>query len=176
GSGPVPEMPAFREAYGLTAAMTSGVDLLRGMARMANIEILEIPGVTDGPDNDYVAQAEGAIAALKNYDLVVIHIESPDEAGHGGHLDEKIRAIEAIDKEVIGRLRQYRGDELRLLAMPDHPTPLGLRTHTREPVPFLLYGPGFSAGGAQGFTEPEAAATGVFIEDGYTIMEKLVRE
>ncbi|MCJ7605964.1 MAG: cofactor-independent phosphoglycerate mutase, partial [Dehalococcoidales bacterium] len=108
GSGPVPEMPAFREVYGLTAAMTSGVDLLRGMARMADIKILEIPGVTDGPDNDYVAQAEGAIAALKNYDLVVIHIESPDEASHGGHLDEKIRAIEAIDKEVIGRLRQYR--------------------------------------------------------------------
>ena len=134
-------MPAFKKAYGLNAAMTSGVDLLRGLAKMAGMEILDIKGVTDGPDNDNAAQADGALEALKKNDLVVIHIEAPDEAGHGGHIDEKIEAIENIDKEVVGRLREYRGD-LRVLVMPDHPTPITVRTHIADPVPFLLWGKG----------------------------------
>jgi 2,3-bisphosphoglycerate-independent phosphoglycerate mutase len=173
GSGQVPEMPAFKKSYGLAAAMTSGVDLLRGLAKMADMEILNIKGVTDGPDSDNAAQAVGALEALKKHDLVVVHIEAPDEAGHGGYIDEKINAIEKIDEQVIGRLRDYRGD-LRVLIMPDHPTPITVRTHTADPVPFLLWGKGISANGAKRFTEAEAKRTGVFIGEGYKIMGKLV--
>ncbi len=173
GSGQVPEMPDFQKSYGITAAMTSGVDLLRGLAKMADIEILDIKGVTDGNDNDNAAQAEGALAALQKHDLVIVHIEAADEAGHGGLLDEKIDAIEKIDKEVVGRIRRYRGG-LRALIMPDHPTPVTVRTHIPDPVPFLIWGQGVRATNAVRFTEPEAKRTGVLVEEGYKIMSKLV--
>jgi 2,3-bisphosphoglycerate-independent phosphoglycerate mutase len=175
GSGEVPEMPSFAETYGLKAALTSGVDLLRGLAKMAGMEVLNIKGVTDGPDNDNAAQASGALAALKKNDLVVIHIEAPDEAGHEGLIEEKIKAIEAIDAQVVGRLQQYSGD-LRVLVMPDHPTPISVRTHTPDPVPFLIWGKGVKPNGAARFTEAEAKSTGVFIAQGYKIMGRLVEK
>lgn len=167
-------MPAFRQAYGLSAAMTSGVDLLRGLARMAGMEILNIKGITDGPDNDYKAQVGGALAVLDKDDLVVIHVEAPDEAGHGGDIDGKIEAIQRVDAEMVSRLRAYRGDDLRVLILPDHPTPIQVRTHTADPVPFLLWGKGFAANGARRFTEAEAQKTGFFLEEGYKIMGRLV--
>ena len=162
GSGQVPEMPAFKKSYGLNAAMTSGVDLLKGLAKMAGMEILNIKGVTDGPDNDNIAQAVGALEALKKHDLVVVHIEAPDEAGHGGFIDEKIKAIEKIDEEVVGRLRDYPGD-LRVLIMPDHPTPITVRTHTADPVPCLLWGKGIRTNGAKRFNEAESRRPVVFV-------------
>jgi 2,3-bisphosphoglycerate-independent phosphoglycerate mutase len=173
GSGKVPDMPQFKQVYGLSAAMTSGVDLLRGLAKMAGMKVLAIPGVSDGPDNDYAAQGAGAIKALEEYDLVVIHIEAPDEAAHAGSIDDKIEAIQRIDREVISRLRSWREGDLRLLVMPDHPTPIKVQTHTDEPVPFLLWGEGFKPNGAERFTEAEAKSTGLFIEDGYKIMGRL---
>jgi len=173
GSGELPEMPAFKRVYGLNAAMTSGVDLLKGMARMAGMDVLDTKGVTDGSDNDNVAQAEGALEALKRYDLVAVHIEAPDEAAHGGLIEEKIEAIQKIDAEVVGRLRAWRGGDLRVLVMPDHPTPIKLRTHTGDPVPFLIWGKGIKANGAGRFTEAEAGKTGVFLEEGYKIMGRL---
>ena len=174
GSGQVPDMPAFKKVYGLKAAMTSGVDLLRGLARMVGMDILDIKGVTDGPDNDNAAQAAGALGSLKSHDLVVVHIEAPDEAGHEGDTDGKIEAIQKIDEEVISRLLACRGEDLRVLIMPDHPTPIKVRTHTAEPVPFLIWGKGIKPGGAKRFTENEAKRTGVFINEGYKIMGKLV--
>jgi len=174
GSSRVPEMPAFKQIYGLDAAMTSGVDLLRGLARMVEMDVLEIPGVTDGLDNNYAAQAVGALEALEKHDLVTIHIEAPDEAAHAGSIDDKIEAIQRIDREVVSRLRFWRGDALRLLVMPDHPTPIKTRTHSNEPVPFMLWGAGFAGNGAKRFTETEAVKTGLFIDPGYNIMDKLV--
>ncbi|OGN95987.1 MAG: cofactor-independent phosphoglycerate mutase [Chloroflexi bacterium RBG_13_51_18] len=173
GSSRAPEMPSFIESYGLKAAMTSGVDLLRGLAKMADMTVLNIKGVTDGSDNDNAAQVNGALEALKKNDLVVVHIEAPDEAGHGGLIDEKIKAIEDIDKQVVSRLRQYKGD-LRVLIMPDHPTPISVRTHTHDPVPFLIWGKGVNSSWSARFTEAEARGTGVFIGEGYKIMGKLV--
>jgi 2,3-bisphosphoglycerate-independent phosphoglycerate mutase len=173
GSGQVPAMPSFKQAYGLSAAMTSGVDLLRGLAKMAGMTVLNIKGVTDAIDSDNVAQAKGALKALKKHDLIVIHIEAPDEAGHGGHTDEKIKAIEDVDAEVVSRLREYKGD-LRILVMPDHPTPITTRTHSPDPVPFLMWGSGITANGAARFTETQAKAAGVFMADGYKIMGKLL--
>jgi len=174
GSGQIPDMPSFKQVYGLKAALTSGVDLLRGLGRMLGMDILEIAGVTDGLDNDYSAQALGALKALAQHDLVVIHIEAPDEAAHIGSIDDKVEAIQRIDKEVISRIRAYREDDLRVLVMPDHATPIKAQTHIAEPVPFLLWGAGFTANGAKRFTEVEAEKTGFFIENGYNIMGRLV--
>jgi 2,3-bisphosphoglycerate-independent phosphoglycerate mutase len=170
GSGRAPEMPKFREVYSLGAALTSGVDLLKGLARMLGMEVLEIPGVTDGLDNDYAAQTIGALEALKKHDLIVIHIEAPDEAAHAGSIDDKIAAIQRVDSEVISRLK----GGLRVLVLPDHPTPIKLRTHSGEPVPFLLWGEGFSTNGGKRFTEVEAKSTGLFMEDGYKIVGRLI--
>ncbi len=174
GSGKVTDMPPFKQIYGIEAAMTSGVDLLRGMARMAGMKVLDVPGVTDGQDNDYTAQAVGAVEALEERDLVVIHIEAPDEAGHSGSIDDKIEAIQRVDKEVVSKLRGWRPNTLRVLVMPDHPTPIKTQTHSPDPVPFLLWGQGFTANGAKKFTEAEAAKTGLFIDPGYNIMNRLV--
>ncbi len=174
GTGKVPDMPPFKQVYGVDAAMTSGVDLLRGLAQMTEMEILDIPGVTDGQDNDYAAQAVGAVKALDEHGLVVVHIEAPDEAGHAGSIDDKIEAIQRVDREVLSRLRNWREDNLRLLVMPDHPTPIQIQTHTDEPIPFMLWGAGFTPNGAKRFTETEAKSTGFFIDQGYNIMSRLV--
>ncbi len=175
GSGKIPDMPAFKQVYGLEAAVTSGVDLLRGLAQMAGMDTLDIPGVTDGLDNNYAAQAAGALEALAEHDLVVIHIEAPDEAAHSGSIDDKIEAIRRIDAEVLNQIRFWRPETLRVLIMPDHPTPIKIQTHSPDPVPFLLWGPGFTANGARRFAEAEAAKTGLFIDPGYNIMGRLTR-
>jgi 2,3-bisphosphoglycerate-independent phosphoglycerate mutase len=175
GSGEIPKLPSFKKVQGISAAMTSGVDLLRGLAKMAGIDNLDIPGVTDRMDNDFTAQVAGAVKALDNHDLVVIHIEAPDEAAHGGHIDEKIKAIERADKEVMGRLLVYKKDSLRVLAMPDHATPIEVRTHVADPVPFMLWGSGLKTASAREFSEKEAKNSGIFIRDGYTIMRKLIQ-
>jgi len=174
GSGKVPDMPAFKQIYGLNAAITSAVDVVRGLARMMGMGVLDILGVKDGLDNDYVAQAVGALTALKEYDLVVIHIEATDEAAHAGSIDDKIEAIQRVDREVLSRIRSWRPDNLRTLIMPDHPTPIKTQTHSGEPVPFMLWGPGFIPNGAKRFTEAEAKSTGFFIEEGYKIMDRLI--
>ena len=175
GSGRMPVLPPFNELYGLRAAVTTGVDLLRGLGQIANMSILQIPGVTDGPDNNYAAQAVGGLEALKDYDIVIIHIEAPDEAGHAGLVEEKIKAIEKIDSEVVSRIRSWRQDKLRVLAMSDHPTPVKKRTHTSDPVPLLLWGDGFKTNGAKRFTEAEAKTTGLTVDQGYKIMNTLIR-
>jgi len=174
-SGEVPELPSYQKLYGLQGSMISAVDLLRGIGQMAGLENLIIPGVTDGPDNDYVAQANGALKALEQKDLVIIHVEAPDEAGHSGSIEQKIKAIEKTDQEIVSRLRDYKADKLRLLIMPDHPTPIELKTHSREPVPFLLWGPGFKANGTRRLTEAEASLSGFFVQPGYVIINKLIK-
>ncbi|UCG10369.1 MAG: cofactor-independent phosphoglycerate mutase [Dehalococcoidia bacterium] len=174
GSGQAPSMPAFKPVYGVSAAMTSAVDLLRGLARMMGMAVLVIAGVSDGPDNDYAAQANGALTALKEHDLVVIHVEAPDEAAHSGSVEDKVTAIQMVDKEVVSRLGTYQPGNLRVLIMPDHPTPIEIRTHSPDPVPFMLWGPGFSANVARRFTEAEAAKTGLFVDPGYNLMGRLI--
>ncbi|MDI6843633.1 MAG: cofactor-independent phosphoglycerate mutase [Anaerosomatales bacterium] len=163
----------FSEARGIRAALTSGVDLLNGLAVLFGIDRLQIEGVTDGADTDYAAQAEGALAALASHDLVVVHVESPDEEGHAGDVEGKIEAIEAIDREVVGRMRRY-GEPLRILCMPDHPTPIALKTHVGEPVPFVLHGPGLSGAGSRSFSERTAKETGLLVDPGRLVMDMLL--
>ena len=174
GSGKIPDMPAFKEVYGLDAAMISGVDIMRGLARMIGMEVLDIPGVTGDLNNDYMAQAIGALEALLRHDMVVIHVEATDEAAHAGLANDKIEAIQGVDKEIVARLRTWDSDALHVLILPDHSTPIEIQTHIADPVPFILWGPGFIANGAKRFTEVEAKGTGVFINEGYNIMGKLV--
>jgi len=174
GSDKIPDIPAFKQVYGLDAAVTSAVDVIQGLAQMMGIEVLEIPGVKDGMDNDFAGQATGALTALDEYDLIVIHIEATDEAAHVGSIDDKVEAIRMVDSEVISRISAWRGDVLRVLIMPDHPTPIEIRTHSPDPVPFMFWGKGFTANGASRFTEAEAAKTGLFIDPGYNIMSRLV--
>jgi 2,3-bisphosphoglycerate-independent phosphoglycerate mutase len=163
----------FREVRGVRAALTSGVDLLNGLAVLFGIDRLAIPGVTDGADNDYAAQIAGALAALDDHDLVVVHVESPDEEGHAGDVEGKIAAIEAIDREIAGVLVE-RLAEMRVLAMPDHPTPIELMTHVGAPVPFVRAGPGVRANGGVAFTEAAAAATGLLVDPGRGVMDMLL--
>jgi 2,3-bisphosphoglycerate-independent phosphoglycerate mutase len=165
----------FRRRRGVTAAMTSGVDLLNGLAVLTGIDRLDIPGVTDGPDNDYAAQAEQALRALGRYDLVVIHVETPDEAGHAGDVAAKVAGIEAIDREIVSRARDF-GDGLKILCMPDHPTPIAMKTHVGEPVPFVLSGPGIAHNGAAAFDEASAASTLLLVDPGRGVMDLLLAE
>jgi len=163
----------FSAKRGVSAAMTSGVDLLGGLAVLTGIDRLDIPGVTDGADNDYVAQAEGGLAALADHDLVVIHVESPDEEGHAGSMRGKIEAIETIDREVVSRVMAHPGP-LRVLAMPDHPTPIALKTHVGDPVPFILWGEGVEPNGAEAYSEATAESTGVLLDPGRQVMDELL--
>lgn len=177
GSGRLPVMPAFKEVRGLDAAMTSGVDVMRGLAQMVGIQVLDIPGVTGGPDNDYASQAIGALEALRSCDMAIIHIEATDDAAHAGLADEKIAAIEAVDREIVGRLLAWSGDDFRVLVLPDHSTPIEVQTHVADPVPFVLWGAGFATTGRSrglAFTEKEAERTGVFIHEGSDIMARLI--
>jgi len=173
GSDKPPQMPSFRESYGLKASVTSAVDVIRGLSMMLAIDRLEIPGVTDGLDNDFNGQVSGALESLKKYDLTVVHIEAPDEEGHHGSVDNKVEAIQRIDTDVISRLIVREHDSLRVLVMPDHPTPIEIRTHSNDPVPFLMWGEGFSSNGGSRFTETEALKTGLSIDPAYTIMKML---
>ena len=152
------------------------MDLLRGLGAMAGMRNLKIDGVTDGIDNDYAAQINGALEALNDNDMVVVHIEAPDEMGHRGSIADKIRAIEQIDSEVMGRLLAWKDHELKVLVMPDHPTPIKIKTHCAEPVPFLIWGGGAKHTAGLRFTESEAGKTGITVEPGYKIMDLFVRQ
>lgn len=174
GKAPGGIEPFVGRRGGVRAALTSGVDLLNGLAVLFGIERLQIAGVTDGPDTDYAAQAIGALAALEEHDLVIVHVESPDEAGHSGDAEGKIAAVEAIDREVVGRIAGS-ADDLRILAMPDHPTPIELKTHCGEPVPFVLHGPGITSNGAETYDEAAAGGTGLVVDPGHAVMDLLLR-
>jgi 2,3-bisphosphoglycerate-independent phosphoglycerate mutase len=141
GQGKRPSMPTFWEKYGIEGAVISAVDLTKGLGVYAGFEVINVPGATGWLDTNYVGKAEHALFALKTKDFVYLHVEAPDEAGHTGDLKNKIRAIEDFDEFIVGNIihgmKQF--DEYRILALPDHPTPLEIRTHSAEPVPFVLY-------------------------------------
>ena len=141
GQGKRPSMPTFREKYGIEGAVISAVDLTKGLGVYAGFEVITVPGATGWLDTNYVGKAEHALFALNTKDIVYLHVEATDEAGHTGDLKNKIRAIEDFDEFIVGNImhgmKQF--DEYRILALPDHPTPLEIRTHSAEPVPFIIY-------------------------------------
>lgn len=175
GVAPV-QLPTFEETYHKRAALSSGVDLLYGLAKLFGIDALHIEGVTDGSDTDYVAQVEGAFASLDTHEVTIVHVEAPDEMGHAGDMEGKIAAIEAIDQHIMTRIYTYaqHHEGVRVLAMPDHPTPLALKTHVREPVPFLLWGTAIDADEATFYDERSARAGGWVLDPGYMVMQELL--
>jgi 2,3-bisphosphoglycerate-independent phosphoglycerate mutase len=174
GSGKIPAIPAFREVHGLDAAVISAVDIVRGLARMTGLAVLDVPGVTGDMNNDYVSQGMGTLEALAKYDMVVVHVEATDEAAHAGLIEDKIEGIEQVDEQIVSRVRFWDKDALRVLILPDHATPVETQTHVGDAVPFVLWGPGFKPGGAKRFTEAEARGTGVFVEQGFDIIRRLI--
>jgi 2,3-bisphosphoglycerate-independent phosphoglycerate mutase len=141
GQGKRPSLPTFKEKYGLEGAVISAVDLTKGLGVYAGFEVITVPGATGWIDTNYVGKAEHALFALKTKDIVYLHVEAPDEAGHTGDVKNKIKAIEDFDEFIVGNIvhgmKQF--DEYRILVLPDHPTPIEIRTHSAEPVPFALY-------------------------------------
>ncbi|MEW5895774.1 MAG: cofactor-independent phosphoglycerate mutase [Candidatus Omnitrophota bacterium] len=178
GQGLKTKLPKFKELYGIEGAIISAVDLVNGIGILAGLQIIKVPGATGYYDTDYRAKAEYALKALKKNDLVFIHIEAPDEAGHNGDLKAKIQAIESIDKDIVGTILNHFNphDDFRILILPDHPTPVKLRTHTSDPVPFLIFGKGISRDGAIEYSERSAKSTGKIFKDGQALMENFINK
>jgi 2,3-bisphosphoglycerate-independent phosphoglycerate mutase len=149
----------FTERFGFdSAGLISAVDLLRGLARLANMDVIDVPGVTAYYDTNFAGKGRAALDYIYAHDFVAVHVEAPDEAGHNADLDEKIKAIENIDKHITAPLyvmAKHYGD-WRILVAPDHPTPVATRKHNSNPIPYVMWGPGIEANGARGFSEREA--------------------
>lgn len=179
GQGHAPKLEAFKQRTGLTGAMISAVDLLRGIGVYIGLSVIQVPGATGYFDTDYEAKARYALSTLRSVDLVYVHVEAPDEAGHAGLLDEKIGAIEAFDAKVVGKVLQGLGnvDEYRIMVTTDHYTPVSVRTHTTEPVPFAICGKNIPvpSGEFGGFNEEAAAGQDLLIADGNSLMKRFIR-
>jgi 2,3-bisphosphoglycerate-independent phosphoglycerate mutase len=171
GEGTAPKMPSFHDLYGLSGAVVGAVDLVRGLGRLAGMDVIDVPGATGDLHTDYGAKARAAVKAFEDHDLVWVHVEAPDEAGHMGDLREKVRAIERVDAEVLGPILESRARPTAMV-LPDHYTPLSTRTHDGTPVPFVISEPlpGSGGGGAMAYGESDAATTGLFLEDGPHLM------
>lgn len=177
GQGMRLHLSSFKEKFGLEGAMISAVDLVNGIGRLAGFEVIDVPGMTGYYDTNYLGKAQYALEALKRKDIVYIHVEAPDEAGHNGDLKEKIAAIEKIDKDIIGTILNRYGehDDVRILVLPDHPTPVALRTHTAEPVCFVMCGKGIPADGSLKFTEASAKEKGLKFHNGESLLNDFTR-
>jgi len=176
GQGKKPDMPAFEDAYGITGGIISAVDLLKGMGRILKLEVVDVPGATGYYDTNYEGKADAALGVLEKKDLVFVHVEAPDEAGHNGDIRAKIKAIEDFDARVTGRILGAMADrgDYRVVILPDHPTPVKKRTHTSEAVPFAMAGTGIRPDAVEIFTERSAKAGSVKISRGSDLMGKLL--
>lgn len=180
GQGRAPSLLPITKRFGLNGSVISAVDLMKGIGFYAGLEIVNVPGVTGYLDTNYAGKAEYALREISKKDFVYVHVEAPDEASHNGNLKDKIQAIEDFDGKIVGPiLRGLRSwEDFRLLVLPDHPTPLALKTHSPEPVPFVI----FSSQDARKapkkgryFDEISASQTGLFIERGHELLEKFIK-
>ena len=179
GAGTKPSLSSFEEKTGLRGAVISAVDLLKGIAVGADMQVCQVEGATGSIDTNYEGKALAAIDALlkEGCDFAYIHVEAPDEMGHQGELDHKILAIEDLDRRIIAPVRkamEEAGEDYRMLVLPDHPTPLRIRTHSPEPVPYVLYDSTRERKTAKRYTEEEAMATGHFEPQGHVLMARFL--
>ncbi|MHC1575106.1 MAG: cofactor-independent phosphoglycerate mutase [Candidatus Methanogasteraceae archaeon] len=171
GQGGAPSFPQFEEMFGITGSMISAVDLLKGLAIYAGMDVIEVPGATGYLDTNYAGKADCAVKALDDHDFVYVHVEAPDEAGHAGDVEAKVQAIEDFDEKVVGRVLD-RCSDCVIMVLPDHPTPVPLRTHTSDPVPFAIYGHG--ADSVSAFDERSAAEGSYGIKVGSDLVRMMV--
>lgn len=180
GEGRRPQLENFKEKNGVSGCVVSAVDLLKGIGICAGMETPEVEGATGYIDTNFEGKTQAGIDAFKlGTDLVYLHFEAPDECGHRGEAQNKVKAIEMIDSRVLTKMLDYLngcGDDYRILIMPDHPTPLETMTHSAEPVPFLIYDSRKKENGVSSFTEKNAAETGEFVEHGPDIMSMLLEK
>ena len=179
GQGKAPAMEGFQVKFGLTGAVISAVDLIKGIGVYAGLDVIEVPGATGYLDTNFKGKAEAALQALQERDFVFLHVEAPDEASHSGKLGHKLQAIECFDEQVVGPvlegIKQF--GEYRILCAPDHPTPVELMTHTSDPVPFVIYsGEEKENQAVAGYDEFSAAATKLHVSEGFRLMEMLLKK
>jgi 2,3-bisphosphoglycerate-independent phosphoglycerate mutase len=172
GQGRAPHMRPFAKVYGKRGAIISGVDLVRGVGILLGWARIDVPGVTDYLDNDYAAQGRATIEELQPYDLVCAHVEAPDEASHEGKAEEKVKALEAIDRHIVGPLCEAMPSlgDFRILVSPDHRTPLLTRAHAHGAVPFVIAGTRIAPNGQHTYDEQSAAASGLSFDRGHELM------
>lgn len=179
GEGTSPALEDFRERFGVRASVISAVPLVKGIGRGAGMSVIEVEGATGELNTNYEGKVAAAISALRDGDFVLLHLEAADECGHDGLVEEKVRAIELLDSRVLAPLTSAldaTGEPYRLLVMPDHSTPLSVRTHTPEPVPYLIYDSTRAlSDNAPLYSENAAAATGLLIDDGITLMPRFLQ-
>lgn len=179
GAGTRPMLTSFEEKNGVKGAMISAVDLLKGIAAGAGMHNIIVEGANGGLNTNYSGKAEAAVKALTEdgFDFVYVHIEAPDEMGHQGSVERKIQAIENIDEKIIGpvnRALDAEGTAYRMLILPDHPTPIRVRTHTSDPVPYLLYDSTKAMDGMDTYSEKTGRETGIFEKEGYHLIDHLL--
>jgi len=174
GQGQMPQLPGFADRFGLKGVAITAVDLVRGLATLIGWDRIEVPGATGYIDTNFAGKGAAAVEALDKYDLVCVHVEAPDEAGHNAQLKHKVEAIAQIDRHIVGpvleRLKK-EGQEWRILVLPDHHTPIQVRTHTGDPVPFAMAGKRVEAVVGGPFTEETGAASDLHIARGCELME-----
>jgi len=168
---PVP-FETFQQRHGITGACITAVDIIRGFAKLLGLELIEVPGATGYIDTNYAGKGKAAVQALDRHDLVVVHVEAADEAGHLGDAAEKVKALERIDQDVVGpildKLRTF--DQWRILVAADHPTPCSTKAHSAVPPHFAYAGSGVSSNGGKRYTEEDATRVGLFVERGHELM------
>ena len=177
GHGKTPRIAPFSEKFGLSGAVISAVDLIKGIGICAGLDVINVNGATGYIDTNYLGKAQAALKALEDHDFVYVHVEAPDEASHAGNMRHKLQAIEDFDHQVVGTVLEgmKKFPDYAILCTPDHPTPVRLMTHTSEPVPFIIYRGGEGQGnGAASYDETQAASTGLVLE-GHNLMQKLLR-
>jgi len=180
GAGTRPALDSFEGKYGKKGAMISAVDLLKGIAEGTGMYNINVPGANGTLETNWEGKAEAGVKALleDSYDFVYIHMEAPDEMGHQGSLERKIKAIEYLDSRVLDAILKKMdasGEDYRVLVMPDHPTPVSCRTHTSDPVPYMLYDSTVNKNTGLLYNEKDAAKSGNVVEHGYTLMGRLLQ-
>lgn len=176
GHGKLPKIRSYQDTFGVSGAVISAVDLIKGIGICAGLDSINVEGATGYIDTNYAGKAQAALEALETHDFVYVHVEAPDEASHAGSMQNKLQAIEDFDRLIVGTLREgiKKFGEYAILCCPDHPTPVRLMTHTSEPVPFVIYrGEAGEGNGATSYCESEGMKTGLVVE-GHQLMQMLL--
>lgn len=178
GEGVKLSIPKFTEKYGITGSVVSAVDLIKGIGLSAGLDSIDVKGATGNIHTNFRGKAEAALKELQNgKDFVYVHVEAPDECGHRFEIENKVKSIEYLDSQVVAPILEGLSEyeDYSILVLPDHPTPLSLRTHTSEPVPYIIYRKSCKKpSGVAGYDEFQALRTGIYIEEGYTLMDRFL--